>query len=552
MSAEVLYNDLLSERSYWINRGRQAAALTIPYLAPREDPLPNDSPDLELPWNGVGQAGISNLASRLLMALLPPTEPFFRLTIDEMGMARATAGIEDKEALARDKADFEKALNVLERALLSKIATSNDRPVLHEGLLQLLVIGNVLAYRPAEGLRMYGLGRYVLKREPSGRPSVAVICEQLTIKSLTPEARAIHDKRVGEDPAEADKTMGLGNSGKLVKVYTLIEWDYNRQRVEWSQEIHGQQIPGKDGHAPLDESPWIPLRMYHLDSQDYSPGFVEAVCMADLHTADALNQAIAEGALIAARCIYGVKPNSQTTPKQFTEAANGSAIPAMPDDVFPIQANKSADLRVAAEVEARIGSRLSQAMMLQNFRDSERTTAQEVRLQALQLENALGSLYSILTVEFQHPYVKRMLALQMREGGLPQLDKKLVKPVVSVGLAAVGRGNDLERISQFVGLLTQLLGPEAVPQFLKVPRLVTQIATASNLPNLDAIKSEEEVMQEQEAAAQQQQQMAMAQAAMASPAADPAKQAQAVQTMQAVAAGPPDDGQPIPEQPPQQ
>jgi hypothetical protein len=144
-----------------------------------------------------------------------------------------------------------------------------------------------------------------------------------------------------------------------------------------------------------------------------------------------------------------------------------------------------------------------------------------------------------------------MLALQSREGGLPQLDKKLVKPVVSVGLAAVGRGNDLERISQFVGLLTQLLGPEAVPQFLKVPRLVTQIATASNLPNLDAIKSETEVLEERQAAQEQQQQMAMAQAAMASPAADPAKQAQAAQAMQEMAAGPPDDGQPIPEQPPQ-
>ena len=550
MTAEALYNDLVSDRTYWISRGKQAASLTIPYLAPREDPLPNDSPDLPLPWNGVGQAGMSNLASRLLMALLPPNEPFFRLTIDEIEMAKVTQGM-DPEKVAEDKANYDKSLNVLERNLLAKIAHSNDRPVLHEGILQLVVNGNVLAYRPAEGLRMYGLGRYVLKREPSGRPSLSVICEQLTVKSLSKEAREIHERHMGEEPADGG-SVGAGSHGKLVKVYTLIEWDYAQGRVDWHQELHRTEIPGTDGWSPLDESPWIPLRMYHLDSQDYSPGFVEAVCMADLHTADVLNQAIAEGALISARCVYGVKPSSQVTPKQFTDAANGSAIPAMPDDVFPIQANKSADLAVAAQAEQRISARLSQAMLLQNFRDSERTTAQEVRLQALQLENALGSLYSILTVEFQHPYVRRMLALQIREGGLPKLDKKLVKPVVSVGLAAVGRGNDLERISQFVGLLTQLLGPEAVPQFLKVPRLVTQMATASNLPSLDAIKTEEEVKKEQEAAAKQQQQLAMAQAAMSSPAADPAKQAQAAQAMQEMAAGPPDDGQPIPEQPPQQ
>jgi hypothetical protein len=549
VTAESLYNDLVSDRSYWISRGKQAASLTIPYLMPREDPLPNDSPDLELPWNGVGQAGISNLASRLLMALLPPTEPFFRLTIDEVEMARITADRQDKDEVAQERAAFDKALNVLERAMLAKIAHSNDRPVLHEGLLQLLVVGNVLAYRPKEGLRMYGLGRYTLKREPTGRPSLAVICEQLTVKSLSEAARKIHEEMVGKQAEDEDgeKRMGLGGHGKIVKVYTEIEWDWNGGRVTWHQELHGKRIEGTDGRAPMDESPWIPLRMYHLDGQDYSPGFVEAVCMADLHTGDVLNQAIAEGALISARCIFGIKPNSQVTPKQFTDAMNGAAITAMPDDVFPIQVGKSADLAVAAQAEQRISARLSQAMLLQNFRDSERTTAQEVRLQALQLENALGSLYSILTVEFQHPYVRRMLALQTREGELPTLDKKLVKPVVSVGLAAVGRGNDLERISQFVGMLSQLLGPEAIPQFLKVPRLVTQMATASNLPNLDAIKTEQEVMEEQQAAQEQQQQMAMAQAAMTSPAADPAKQAQAAQTMQEVAAGPPDDGQPIPE-----
>jgi len=544
VSAEELYNDLLSDRAYWINRGKQAAQLTIPYLMPEETPTPGSTPDLSLPWNGVGQQGITNLASRLLMALLPPTEPFFRLTIDEIEMARVTADREDKDQVAKERAEFDKALNVIERSTLKAIEHSNDRPVLHEGVLQLLVVGNVLAYRPAEGLRMYGLGRYVLKREPSGRPSLAVICEQLTVKSLPEAALKIHKASVGK---EDERAPGLGSQHKLVKVYTLIEWDWKAKKVTWHQELHKQKIPDTNGHSPIDESPWIPLRMYHLDGQDYSPGFVEAACMADLHTGDVLSQAIAEGALISARCIFGVKPHSQVTPKQFTDAANGAAISVMPDDVFPIQVGKSADLAVAAQTEQRITARLSQAMMLQNFRDSERTTASEVRLQALQLENALGSLYSILVVEFQHPYVRRMIALLTREGKLPTLDKRLVKPVVSVGLAAVGRGNDLERITQFVDLLVKLLGPEAVPQFLKVNRLVTQMATASNLPNLDAIKTEEELAQEAQAAQeqmQQQRQMEMAQAAMAAPAADPAKQAQAAQAYQQMANTPPEGEQP--------
>ncbi len=544
--ASQTYNALLSDRSYWTARGRQAASLTIPYLMPSvDDPAPNSTPTLDLPWTGVGQQGVNNLANRLLMQLLPPTEPFFRLTIDEIQMAIETAGREDKDEVAREKAEYEAALNKLERATLRAIETSNDRPVVHELLLHLLVIGNVLAYRPRSGLRAFHLNRYVLKREPVGRPSLAVICEQMAVHSLPAKAKAIHEEQKGATPEGEDPKAVAGSD--LAKVFTRIEWDYNDEMVRWHQEICDKQIPDTDGQSPLDESPWIPLRMYHLDGQDYSPGFVEAACIADLNTADVLSQAIVEGALVSARCIWGIKPNSQLTLDQFAKAKNGAAVTAMPDDVFAIQSNKAADLRVAAETEQRISARLSQAMMLQSFRDSERTTAQEVRLQALQLENGLGSIYSILTVEFQHPYVKRMLALMTDEGRLPKLPKNLVKPVVSVGLAAVGRGNDLERISGFVDLISKLLGPDAVPAFLKVPRLMRQLATASNLPNLDAVKTEDEVAKEQEqqqkAAAEQQQQLALLQSA----AADPAKQAQAAATFQQMAQPP--EGQQPPDAP---
>lgn len=544
--ASQTYNALLADRSYWTSRGRQAASLTIPYLMPSvDDPAPNSTPTLDLPWTGVGQQGVNNLANRLLMQLLPPTEPFFRLTIDEIQMAIETADMEDKELVAEQKAEYEAVLNKLERATLRAIETSNDRPVVHELLLHLLVIGNVLAYRPRSGLRAFHLNRYVLKREPVGRPSLAVICEQMAVHSLPDKAKEIYDKEAGAyQGSEEPKAVAASD---LAKVYTRIEWDYSDGMVRWCQEICDKEIPGTDGQSPLDESPWMPLRMYHLDSSDYSPGFVEAACIADLNTSDVLSQAIVEGALVSARCIWGIKPNSQLTPKQFADAKNGAAVTAMPDDVFAIQSNKAADLRVAAEAEQRISARLSQAMMLQSFRDSERTTAQEVRLQALQLENGLGSIYSILTVEFQHPYVKRMLALMTDEGNLPPLPKNLVKPVVSVGLAAVGRGNDLERITQFVDLIAKLLGPEAVQAFMKVPRLVTQMATASNLPNLDAIKTEKEVREEQAAQQEQAQQQQLQMAAMQSAAADPQKLANAAATMQQMAQPP--EGQQSPDIP---
>ena len=69
--------------------------------------------------------------------------------------------------------------------------------------------------------------------------------------------------------------------------------------------------------------------------------------------------------------------------------------------------------------------------------------------QALQIENSLGSIYSILTTEFQVPYVARKLDILTRAGKVPKMDDSLVKPVMTVGLAAVGRGNDLEQLVRF-------------------------------------------------------------------------------------------------------
>ena len=95
----------------------------------------------------------------------------------------------------------------------------------------------------------------------------------------------------------------------------------------------------------------------------------------------------------------------------------------------------------------QIEARLSQAFMLADVRDSERTTAEEVRLQALSIENSLGSIYSILTTEFQVPYVSRKLYLLEKAGKVPEMPKDLVKPIMTVGLAAILRPWNLDDLS---------------------------------------------------------------------------------------------------------
>jgi hypothetical protein len=169
--------------------------------------------------------------------------------------------------------------------------------------------------------------------------------------------------------------------------------------------------------------------------------------------------------------------------------------------------------------------------MLADVRDSERTTAEEVRLQALQIENSLGSIYAILTTEFQQPYVARKLAILTRKGKLPKLPEDLVQPVVSVGLAAVGRGNDLEKTARFMTILQQSLGPEGIATYVMPSELIRRLASAMGMDIIGLVKTEEQLAQEQQA----QQQMAMAQQAMAAGMADPQKLANAAATSQQMA-----------------
>ena len=101
---------------------------------------------------------------------------------------------------------------------------------------------------------------------------------------------------------------------------------------------------------------------------------------------------------------------------------------------------------------------------------------------------------------------------------------------MTVGLAAVGRGNDLEQIVRFTTTLGQTMGPEALATYIKPPELIKRLAYSMGIDVLGLVKTEEELAAEQ----QQQQQMAMRQQAMASPMADPQKLANAAATAQQI------------------
>lgn len=517
-TAAQRYEALRSDRDYYLDRGREAARLTLPYLVPSSNDGEVIKESHTLPWNGIGARGVLNLASRMMLALLPPTQTFFRFALNELEMVRQ--GI-PKEA----KTEYEQALARMEQEVLRSIEATNDRTAFHEALLWLIVTGNALLYVGQEGLKVYHLNRYVCQRDPMGSPMEAITCEVLNYNTLPQKVKDLleEDDLAGRLPMEDDDP--LKEYDKTVRIYTHVKWE--KKRCKWHQEIKGRVIPGSEGTAPLTSNPWMPLRMSRVDGQPYGVSYVESAALADLQTADALSQAVAEGSLACASVRFLVKPSGVTKAKTLAEAANGAFVPGDVNDVAPLQVLKAQDMGVAMQGLARIEARLSQAFMLADVRDSERTTAEEVRLQAIQIENSLGAIYSILSQEFQQPYVSRKLDLLVRSGRVPALPPELVRPVVSVGLAAVGRNNDLEKVVQFVQTIGGTM-PDAIPQYIQPGELIRRLASSLGIDTLNLVKTDEQIAQEQ----QQAQEMALMQQAMQSPMNDPSKIAQAAQVAQ--------------------
>lgn len=445
---------------------------------------------LETPFQGVGARGTNNLASKLLLALLPPNAPFFRLNVDKYALAAEGA---DASVLS----EIEAGLQQVEDSVMDEISRETYRVAIHEALKHLIVAGNALLYMPDDGgMRVFHLDRYCVERDAMG--NILYICtkESLSYMSLSDELKEL----VGVQGESADETINL---------YTAV----CRKSDHWHvyQDVNGVRIPSSEGEYKLDKNPFIPLRFTRVDGEDYGRGYVEEY-LGDLQSLETLTQAIVEGSAAAAKVLFMVNPNGTTRARTLAESPNGAITQGNAQDVSVLQLNKFNDFRVAQETINAIKDRLGHAFLLTSgvVRQAERVTAEEIRMLSIELESALGGLYSLLSTELQLPMVNRLMVVMKKKKSLPEMPKNVVNPVIITGVEALGRGNDLQKLDLFLAGASQVVGAEAVAQFVNVSEYFKRRATSLGIKTQELIKSPEQMQAE----AQQAQQAAMMQAAI--------------------------------------
>jgi len=299
---------------------------------------------------------------------------------------------------------------------------------------------------------------------------------------------------------------GYGDvSGKQeCDVYTHVTRENNR--FVWHQEVYGHQLEGTYSKAPVDTTPWLPLRFNTVDGEAYGRGRVGQF-IGDLKSLEALSQALVEGSAAAAKVVFVVSPSSTTKPQTLAQAGNGAIVQGRPDDIGVIQVGKTADFRTAYELMNQLEKRLSEAFLILNVRQSERTTAQEVQMTQMELEQQLGGLFGLLTVEFLVPYLNRKLSVFQKTGEIPRIPKGMVKPIIVAGINALGRGQDVQALGNFLTTIAQTMGPEAIQQYINPDEVIKRLAAASGIDVLNLVKSMEEIQQEKQQAMGEQAQM---------------------------------------------
>jgi hypothetical protein len=452
----------------------------------------DENTSLSTPYQSLGSRGVNNLASKLRLSLFPPGQPFFRFQIDSDTLDVIAAG----EPQVADQ--IESVMQELENEALDELEQGSDAVILHAAIKQLVVVGNVLLHMPkADTSRVFRLQNYVVVRDASGN-WYEIVAQEIVSKYTLPE--------------DAQSVMVDIKSDKVddedVTVYTHVTRDGDK--AEWYQEIDEQEIPNSRGKSDYDNCPYIPLRWAALENENYGRGHCEEY-LGDLRSLEDLSKDVVAFSAAAAKVLFLDRPNSTTDLEALQEAESGEFVEGNIEDIGVLQVGKLQDFQVVKSQIDDLSLRLSHAFLLTTgtVRNAERVTAEEIRMQAQELEDVLGGVYTVLAAELQHKVVRRLIERLKAKGRFPTLPSGTVNPVIVTGFEALGRGHELNKLRQYFADGAAMYGESFMQEF-NAAAVADRLATHHNV-DVDALRKTPE--QKQQEAAMQQQANAMDKAA---------------------------------------
>lgn len=479
---------LTNRSASMISRFEQYAEYTIPKLCPR-DGYDTQGEGISHAVQAVGAQSTNHLVNKIMLASFAPSRPFFRLDLDlETRQQMQAARLDEHEIAAKLAATEKEAAGLLDR--------KNIRPKLTEVIRHLVVLGNVLIELHKDGIRVIGIKNYAVRRSYDGNVAELMTCDKMLFDELDEDVQE-YIKTI-EPHKQPETSVKLYRWIKRVgKYYVMNQW------------VDNVQLPEPfDGKWALDKMPFQALTWDLIDGQHYGTGLVEDYA-GDFYGLTMLSEAQLQAAILSSQFKWLANPMGMTKPEDFANSENGAVLAGNEGDLTLVQSGKANDLNVVLSIQQDYIARIARGFLVNSAitRDAERVTAEEIRMQATELETSLGGAYSRLAVDLQLPIAYWLMA----QIGSP-IQGTAVQPSVITGLDALSRSGDLENIKLFLNDLV-LLGslPEPILGRIRTNSVISALATGRRLDPDTLLLTQEEIAEQQAAMMEQQQeQQAMA------------------------------------------
>lgn len=478
-TAKGRWSQLIATRQGFITRCERYAALTLPKVC-LPDTVDQNSESVQYDWTSVGAQAVNHLKNKISMALFSPSRPFFRLDPDaEMRATLQASKIPEeklREVLAQGESD---AVKMLDRKAI--------RPKLNNLLGHLIVTGNALLDLSEDMPRVMSLKNYAAKRSVSGKLQELLIHEVVCFDELEEKVQAAVARKGPE------------------QMVSLIKWCVRKgDQWELSTWVDEQRLPPAfDGRFAEKDFPYFALTWDLSDEADYGTGLVEDYS-GDFNALSVMAEAEIRSAVLASEFRWLADPSGITDVNDFKQSVNGDVLPGRKEDLTLVHMTSTSALQEIASTSEKVIRRIGAAFLLGSAttRDAERVTAEELRMQAQELESSLGGVYSRLAVDLQVPLARWLL----KEVGVEIAGTKL-QPTIITGLDALSRSADAQNLVLALQDLAAIATlPEGVQARLNIAPIITTLLAARGINPSQYLKPEEQVAQEQQAAAQAAQQ----------------------------------------------
>jgi len=455
---------------------RKFADITMPFILPPDDQTQGYSATKQ-PLNNITARGITNICSKLLVALLPPNSAFFKLNVDEQTLLNMGANPDEIDTMM---ADINLNLSQIESEATRIIESSTLRKRFFDALVLLVVTGNALLHVDVKNnaSRTFSLLNYRVNRDHTGVVREIILSEQVEYRSLDD---AIQKQITDEAPSNSgdDKFIEL-----LTYIY-LEDGNYHQ-----FQEINGVKINGTDGKYPINKSPWLAIRFSQRNNSDYGVGLIEQY-YGSISELENYHIASRDFITTVSDVKFGIKTGSSLTPRKLAALKSGEVIGNCDmNDVTELKITRQSELQIIEKMMGTLKAELAQIFLLTsgNIRNAERVTAEEIRMIAQELESSLGGTYSLLSIELQSPIVSIILS---QTPSFAQLSDE-VSFQITTGLAALGRSHELAKLDEFISRVAQ-----SNPESINWEEYGKRVATSLGIDPSNLLKSQQQLQQEQ-------------------------------------------------------